>query len=591
VTTADTLAAVALVCLAACGGTTTVVGGQGSIGSAPPVAAAMQDAAGIAGHSIALQLDAVITASRSREEIDHIVAGAAEVVARDLSRLRRNDPAAFASEVPRLATVACRYGDGGEHEVRWEGTALVITRRYQWKVLAEGDVAGALRDDFYASLARRFAAVQPEQVAPADRADYFVYLTHDTSADDDDSRRKPAEASVVARVLRLGSGLGTTDPKLAEGTRAWLVARASDMARADPSADTTDARQTRAAWTRWLVAALPSASVGEKLAVARAVFADRSSYGYAPRKTSGDAIDGLDTFAFGLSIADAWIAASHPAEHIDDPAHALWQLVLDPPTLEAFGRLPRFNYGSSPWLRAAFETDPQGRRLADALAARKDPALLGAVIYSMPRGEVQAADPRASLLQQLERYPDTWRQAMLVYIGQGMASDGCGPVLVDEANRVWRQTPALRGTALHVIACKEGSARGISDTYFVQFEHLYGQTVDAPLFGAFLDDGPDAMRLADALWPAMSKGWSRAAVIAPRLGAFMADPRVRAGADEEPMRTLRAIGRRLCGDGPAEVALFHQTLVARARSGDATQARALAAVVDETEPGRCVPNK
>jgi hypothetical protein len=591
---ARAIALAALVGVAACGGGSTVVGNPGSAGSGTPVATAMDRAASVAGHPIVLEVDSAITSSRPSDDVDHMMAGAAETVARDLSRLRAQEPDVFAAEVPRLARIACRYGDGGDHEVRWEGTTLVITRKYRWQVLASGDVAGALRDDYYGALARRFEHVEPEQVAPADRGDYFAYVVRgEAGDDDDDSRRRPVPDAVVARVLRLSAASGGADARLADRMRAWLLARAREMADADPSAATAESKQTHAAWVRWLDATLPTASAAEKLAVAVAVFADRSSYGYRTPRFAGDSLQGFDVFAFGLSIADAWVASGHPTEVVDDPPHHLWHLILDPPPLDSFGALPRFNYGSSPWLLSAFQADPEGRRLADALAARNDPGLVGAVIYGLPSsdrvgGDPKGPTPRDRLLQQLERYPKTWRLAMGMLIGQGMAYEGCDQSLVDEANRVWHTAPALRGTALHVIACKEGRTRSGADWFFPQFSHLYGESVGATLFGAFLDDGPDAMRLAEGLWPAMSPGWSRAAAIAPRLDAFLADPRVRAGEDGEPMRTLGALAKRLCEDGPAEVARLHDELATRARR-DVAEARALAKVLDDTAAGRCSP--
>jgi hypothetical protein len=580
-------ALVASVGTMACG-SSTIVAGHGRIGSAERVVAAMDNAASIAGHPIELEIDSTITEGRTRDEAQQIVAAGAKELAEDLLDLRQEDPAVFAREVPRVARVVCHYGDGGAQPVRWDGTTLVLTRNYRWQVLAHGDVADALRDDFHAALARRFSGVEPEQVIQADRRDYFLFLVYDAPRHDGAFAGPPPPGPTLTRVLRLAAVAGGADPRLATDLRAWLLGCARSIADADPATvQAPEALRARAAWVQWLGATLPSASASEKLDVANAVFADREGGTSGPPGVVGVTLEGFDLFGFGLSIADAWIAAGHPSEHLDDPDHLLWQRVLDPPQLEAHGAMPRFNYGGSPWLRAAFALDPQGKRLADALASRNDVALLGEVIYNLPRGD-SGRDTRANLLQQLERTPVVWRRVMGILIGQGLAYEGCDSGLVDEANRVWRDAPALRGTALLVIACSEGVARGISDAYFAQFAKLYGAPVGAALFASFLDGGPDAMRLADALWPAMSPGWSRAAAISSHLGAFLADPRVRAGEDEEPMHTLGALARRLCEDGPAEVTRLHDALAERAKA-DVAEGRALAKVLDDTAPGRCAP--
>jgi hypothetical protein len=583
---ARTAAIVLSLDLAACGGS--IVAGQGSIGGASPVVSEMQRAQGIAGHPIALVIDSAITSGRSREETETMVAGAAEVVADDLSTLRRQDPAAFGAEVPRLTRIECRYGDGGAQPVRWEGTTLVLTRNYRWQVLASGDIGHALRDDYYAALARRFAGVTPEQVAPADRPDFFAFVIHDVPQDNGAWLPPLAPPSDVDRVLRLSSVAGTSDPKLAADLRTWLFERSRSMALADPAEfRLPEQGAARAAWVQWLNVTLPSATPSEKQVVASAVFENMASINTGRTGIAGATLEGFDLFGFGLSVADAWIAAGHPTEPVEDASHQLFRLVLEPPDLDTYGELPRFNYGHSPWLGAAFVADPQGKRLADALAARNDPGLIGQVIYNLPPGK-EGVSPFANLLQQLERYPATWRRTVVMLIEQEMAYMGCEPFFVEQANRAWHDVPALRGTALHIVACREGFHRGISDSYFKTFAGLYGTTIGASLFGSFLDDGPGALRLADTLWPAMSPGWSRASVIVPHIAAFLADPRVRAGQDEEPMKTLGALATRLCEDGPAEVAHFHEALAALAKN-DAATARALAKVLDDTAPGRCAP--
>jgi hypothetical protein len=545
----------------------------------------MQAVAAAAGHPIALELDPKITRSHSGSGLEAVLAHTARTVEHDLAQLQREDPAAFARQVTRLAKVECRYGSGGPHDYAWEGTTFVLTRPYQWEILAEGDLGQALRSDFYDDLERRFGNLAPEQVAAPDRGDYFVFLTGVRRHGD---KPRPPEP-VIERVVRLAAALGSSDPKLGGEVRAWLFRQANDFANTTRAeGQTADGKRAHAAWVAWLNAALtdPRASPSEKLLVARAVFGRSTVYGTNYREVDNE-IDGFDAFVFGLGVADAWVAAGHPTRRAPgDAAYDLVDFVLAPPYYESDGHLSRGDGAQSPWVRRAFTNDASMRRLTDALAARGDPTLTAAVVYNLPR--IDKVPVRTNFLRDLERQPRVWQLAVLVLVAEERR-DGCDDGLVEEANRVWRDVPLLRGTALHVITCKEAHWRGVSDGFFARFSRLYGQSIGAPLLGAFLDDGPEAMKLADAIWPALSKGWSRADVIAPRLDAFLADPGVRAGSDGEPMRTLLALSERLCDEGNvADVSRFHEALAVRARR-DPAQARALARVLDETQPGRCSP--
>jgi hypothetical protein len=547
------------------------------------VTAGLKSLAEAAGHPVTLDLDAKITGSRTRAEIETMVTEAARAAALDLRRLQREDAYVFARVVLRLERIAYRYGDAAP-EARWDGTTLVLTRLYRWELLGKGDLSELLRTSFYGELERRFAGVEPERVSPPERVDYLVYLTHARPGPSRNAR--PPEAA-IERVIRLASLAGASDGALAAEIRGWLLSQANDVA--NPSraeGQTPEARRAHAAWAAWLNATLPSATPAEKLVVARAAFGETDVYADKVHRVERQ-IEGFDTFAFGLGVADGWLRAGHPTTQAPgDPAFDLVDYVVCPPIYERDGRLSRGDGDHSPWVRRAFGSAAEMSRLSDAMAARNDPVLVAAVLYNLPYQERDHLPVRANLLKDLERYPRTWQLAMLRLVEEER-QEGCDAGLVEEANHAWRDVPALRGTALHVIACREARYRGVSDSFFTQFPRLYDQSIDAPLLRAFLDDGPDAMKLADALWPAMTKGWSKVGVVVPKLDAFLADPKVRGGQDGEPMQTLLAINKRLCQDGNmAEVSRFHDALASRARA-DVEKARALAKVVDETQPGRC----
>ena len=323
-----------------------------------------------------------------------MLARAADVVKHDLLALKRDHPVVFERQIPRLARVERRFGDDA---AAWEGDTFVITSRFRWDLLGDGELENALVADFFASLQRRFASVQPEAIAAADQADYFAYATRDPH-----DAPLPSEAATEV-VLRLAPHV--VDPRLAADVRAWLFARAPDMANpARAEGKTPEGKRARAAWTVWLGPALSSSTAAEKLIVARAVYGRTTVFTDTYQEVD-NAIDGFDAFAFALSIADAWARDGHPLPPAD-----LVDLVLSPPSFGHDGKSWRGDGRESPWVIRAMATDADVRRLDDALAARNDEALTSAVVYSVPRSRLPNA--RATFLRDLERHPDVWRVAM-----------------------------------------------------------------------------------------------------------------------------------------------------------------------------------
>ncbi|HEX8796135.1 MAG TPA: hypothetical protein VF765_34535 [Polyangiaceae bacterium] len=549
--------------------------------SARLVAAARQ-LSEVAGHPIAFRIDEALLPPGSRSGLDDTVSELVDSVAKDLRDLKRSRPELFAAEVPKLTRVELRYDPVVASE-RFDGAAVVAAQpANRWGQLGV-DVSGALEDDYRVAQEQRYGAREPESVPPAEWRSYFDYVVH---------YGRKSWAIAVGRLTRLCALVAASDPALGGDIRGWLLDQGpslsaiwTDHDSRMSAADRQDLEQARTTWTAWLNGALSSMTADEKLKVAHDVF--ETPYGCTDPVHPG--FGGFDAFAFGLSIADAWIAAGHPMQGPDARFQLFDEILYMPTSVDPDGRLSRGMMGGcgGTWIRVALADDAQTHRLAAALAARNDAPLLTAVVYN--------ARESIPLLRALEAYPRVWGAAVLQLIGAEYhpdeGGDVCSDALVDEANRMWRSTPALRGTALHVYACRHaygyqpGTEAGDRD--FVEFARLYGEPVSATVFGQFLDDGPGAMALVPWVWAALGKGWSRAAVIDQKLGAYLTDPAVRAGRGGEPEKTLEAIVARLCKDGSAsEIARLHAALADRARA-DAVEGRLLGNVVVDTEPGRC----
>lgn len=592
--------AAALACLGlvvGCGGAlsnVTVVANDVSIElvpgrSSPPfdphsarLVAAARQLSEVAGHPIGFRIDEALLPPGSRSGLDDAFSELVESVAKDLRDLKRSRPELFAAEVPKLARVELHY-DPVAASQRFDGAAVVVAEpANRWGLLGV-DVSDALEVDYRRAQEQRFGGREPESLPPAEWHAYFDYLVH--------YGRTP-RALAVGRMTRLSALVMRSDPSVGGAIREWLLDQGpslssiwTDRDSRMSAADRQDLEQARTTWVAWLNAGLSSMTADEKLKVAHAVF--QTPYGCAD--PAHPPFQGFDAFAFGLSVADEWIAAGHPTQGPDARFSLFDEILYMPTSVDPDGRLSRGLMGGcgGTWIRFGLADETQAKRLAAALAARNDAPLLAAVVYN--------ARESIPLLRALEGYPRVWGAAVQQLIREEYhpdeGGDRCSDALVDEANRMWRSTPALRGTALHVYACRHayGYQPGTeeADRDFAEFPRLYGEPVNATVFAQYLDDGPGAMALVPWVWAALGSGWSRAAVIDQKLGAYLADPVVRAGRDGEPEKTLEAIVARFCKDGSAaEIARLHAALADRARA-DAVSGRLLGNVVVDTEPGRC----
>jgi hypothetical protein len=384
----------------------------------------------------------------------------------------------------------------------------------------------------------------------------------------------------IERVIRLSRLVGSADPESSRKLRAWLLAQTSPLGQLEGPEP-----QARRTWIAWLNEALPGFTPEERLALAESLTSLRGN----------PFADRFDLFAFGATVADDWIRAGHPSTEGagPDPRLRLQDLLLCPPRVLGDSRELRRGTGcSSVWFNVVLATDASTKRLGDFLDARGDAQLLSTVVAGLEDAAVaDRRDVRVALLHQLESHPRTWRLAMLQLIDAAMQRDGCDEGLVAEANHVWRDSPALRGTALHVLACKSGhDGIDYSERAFEQFPKLYGTDVNQAVFASFLDDGPSTLRLVPHVWPALGKGWSRAGPVASRIGPFLALPDVRAGKDGDPDKTLRAIAERMCADKrPDEAGRLYDAMAARAKA-DATEAQLLSNLLIDMKGagrGRC----
>jgi hypothetical protein len=554
-----------------------------------------------AGHPIAFRIDAALVPP-FRTSFEETLAESIEAVARDMKSLKSDDPRTFAHEAPLFRIVDCRYAAALDRaKATFDATSgtVVVREPGSGTLVDQGAIAGALADDYGAWLDRGFAGVAPESVPRERHEDFFAWASRSRPTPKPADGHTPSEEEQFAsdprgtsleRVARFARAIGTAnaaltariDEHLVHEMYYLLLAYENDASLVRRSGPGSVFRRAEAAWVAWWTFRLPSVDDKSKLAVATHLFEARDCSDrcipFAER------FPGLDAFAWGLDIADAWVRAGHPTRGEDgDARFDLMDLVVCPVFRKADGTHDRNRGCSGGWFEIALTDQGLTRRLASALGSR-DPLLVETIIANFKYSD---AKPALTLWRALAPYPGAWHTAARGIVDELL--DGRRETdFVAEAERIWAAMPDRRGTALYVMALADSDlADEYSDPRWSSFASRFGSDVSPTLFGAMLDESPRAVKVARVVWPALGKGWSRAEVLVPRLDRFLDDPLGRQGNDGEPGKTVRSVIKRMCSEGGnADLARLHGYLAQRAARSP-TEGALLGTLVTDTAPGHC----
>lgn len=513
----------------------------------------------LAGHPVVFEFDVALLPDW-RVGFQEMLSDSIESVARDLDQLKREKPLVFARGAAKLGRVISRYdaAAGQRSSAKLDaatGVLTIIGPARRWGV-ARGETAEAMEDEYDRWQTARWGTARALDIPPAERRGYFEFLTNRRDRAHDPREPREPDADAVVAAVALSSLVGSSDPRLAADVRAWLMNAVQDFASAyNHDGDRIAAlpawsrwRRAEASWVAWANARLPTMTDEEKLALVESVFVRaRGTDGVV--RAAAFAFPGLDRFALGLSVADAWIRAGHPRGSGQPPAQLdLFAAVVCPRSVSPDGTAFFEGRCDYVWYRDALDDAATTRRLTDALLARKDFELVDAAFTAV---EFMPADGDKlaslfSLARALDADDAEWRRAFHV-IADNLAEAGDGPRWVDEARRQWGH-PARHGALLYALA--QVDRYGDSDKVgWGRFAGTFGAPVAARDFAAYLDEGARAMSLAHVVWPALSPGWSRAAVLVAHLDAYLADPAARRYDSQDPGRALGAISQRLCAEG------------------------------------------
>jgi len=523
--------------------------------SAARIATAQAEVAKIAGHDIALDVDAAMVPEH-RSGFEEALGQAFENVSKDLRELKERSPAVFAYGAVNIERVSLRY-DATLVDDAWAfdtGTKTLTLRgpARRGALVPRGAVYRALEGAYEDFAAKRYAGVGADAVPAAERRAYFEWLTRGsrrderakTAAELGESRR----AHRVANVLRLAS-----DPTLSRDANRWLLQESSwfveryvhepDLVRALPAGSTF--RKTEAAYAEWMRGAFARGDDDERLKIATAVFVrsfqhQRAAQGgksYPPF-----AWPTLDKMAFGLEVVDEWRRGGHLTP-ISQPRMPSWQELVVCPHVRTKDGASVGARCDQDFYRYAIESDTGRKRLAQALLERRDEAFAEAAFTNVRRASDKPLDANIGLLRAVEAEPVVWTAGLRVL---AEASDNVNDVaLLEEAQRLWLERPAYRVSLLYLLARIDRYGHGNVD--WAGFDRAFGAKIDAKLLASYLDEDALSFALLPNLWPALAKGYSRAGVLVPRLPKLLA-ARSGGSVHEGAYATLQRIFTLLCDE-------------------------------------------
>lgn len=545
--------------------------------------AATQQLTAIAGHPVTFQFDMALL-PQWRSSFENALVEAIENVARDLDAMKSRRPELYAFADPSLERVECRYVavptddglvfDGDHHTLRIaltsEGSAFV----------GEGWVFHAVDDGYFHFLEKRYAGAQPETVD--DPARYYQYLTDYRRSDSGTEAR----AQTVTMVARLFPRL-TVKPRAS--AQQWLAGKVGFFVDQYRSPQTIGPlfHDAEGAWVAWLKSNADALDDRERDDVMRQLAVERRERRPGETLYRHEAFPGFDLIGYGLHVVDQWIAAGHPMSNEAHPEGFLTFIyfVCMAPRDAAGERSSSFGCDHVLYGYAA-DTDGGLKRVTDYLLARKDPLLVETAIMNF----IELHDDLAALLavwRALEPQPALWEIATRL-VAEQVRQVPDGDALLNEAQRQWRALPSERGPVLYLLSQLEREHYG--SVPWKDFPRLFGDLASASDLAAMLDQSDHAFWNAQQVWPALSRGWSRATPLVSRLDGYL-DRQRALSMTSQAVDALGRIISKMCDEKAAgDLAQLH-AWVLRRTAGHASEAKDLDPIAFKTTPGKCADDR
>lgn len=576
------------------------------------------------GHPVTIELDMALLPQWATT-FENALATSIENVARDLRALKERRPEVYGFAVPKLQRIDCSYDASAEGTTARfddrQGTlyvsgpaAKVVTASVQptgpaAALIEPGIVHDALRQGYTSYLVRRFDGVTPEQ-APADALRlYWQYLDlapafHQSPSSAKGMANEP-EALGIEYKVRFAARVPASDADLRAEVRREVIGSARYFGGAyqrDPDkleklpGDSTW-RRAEAAWMRWFNANAQGLSDAERLNLLFAPLYARSVSlpSGLPRypETGGffpSAYPGVDRLGFGLQIVDRWISAGHPVGADADRRGSLFDFLICPYTRDTLGAQSVVGGRCESGLYSyAAGTPNERQRLIDAVSKRNDEAFTKSVMLNLIKDGRGYTPQLMEIWRGLEPNRSMWAAATKVIAEAAMGGSGPTPAeLYDESLRLWRRYPERRGAVLYLLTSLEryNMVRpGLVN--WPQFDAIFGSKIGAPELATYLSMSPMAVSNVAGLWEALAPGYSRAALIVPKLDTYIDDRTTKVYDSTSPRGPLKDITSRLCAEHAeqdrAQLQAYFRALIAERPSEE----KRFGLLVDLNAPGRC----
>lgn len=491
------------------------------------------------GHPLRIAIDEAVSPEH-RDGLDAALTEAFEELATRLERWKKSDPNAFRLSTERLEQIVVRYAPGAsdaEARAHFEGarTVVVVKRRAGGPVVPMAEVLALLEQTASSDREEGFASLDPSRVPPARQVDYVRWLEgrFDARGGSPESQR----ARALDRVSRATSfAKSGPAPEAYAAVVRYLVHGELDGLAWGHRGDDELARRAKAAMAEWLerdFARLEPASRERALQVL-----------LTPATTDPR----LREAAFRLSMRtiDGWIAAGHPVQSLQKRLPAEFELVVCPHPKDEKGHRtlgPRCDGGI---VRLLLSSDEGTKRLGELLARLKDPVLLEHVLVNARSSRNHGDDRKAfALLRAVETEPRLLHAGLVVLAEEG-AESGDPAIWLAELRRLWLTHEEVHGAILYALAHLDRYRSGKVD--FDDFAGDFGAKVSERDARSFLSVSDESIALLPVVMPAFASGFSRAALLEPRLDAFLNDEGARRFGSRAPYAALVEIRHRLCDE-------------------------------------------
>lgn len=544
----------------------------------------------LVGHPIVLELDTALSPELVAS-LEESVLASFETIARELVRMRADDPELFA-RAKTIARVVCTYDAvirDAEGKVGADGAvAFVRSPPDRFPLLERGLLTSAVYFSHIAELDARWGAADPTKLTAGEREPWLTYMLQTrpgagflwVAARAKKGRSwEQLRAEHLERILSFAS-VAPADPR----ARKFLASNAAYVTplkrSTDERLDPGTARRVFDTYEGWLVRTAPSFDDVERQDLLRGAFDEGSACrgNDCPKEAL---FTRFDLVGFALTIYDDWVREGARLDPLPGPRGDVFKQVLGP-TAHRGEAETEIHFGKSRFFERALREEAQRKRLAAAILQRRDKRLLELALLNLG---YQNGASGVAFAELLAGDAEMLRHALFVLFHDHNRNDSVKDALEEVAPGWWRDRPERRGFTLLVFARKYDHLHvHYGDNQWTRFVAEYGGPIPRDVLAAYLKEGPRAIEMAPKLWPALAKP-GRDELIAESLSVLVArDSQDRTSRTRAMLGLLRT---RLCEEKNAGGLAVMRAAIDRAATAHPDQKPALANALEDFQLARC----